>query len=270
MTATSRLVLSAGTFVVLALLIAHPARAQIDYRNLDDDRPVRVEDAYPVERYAFELLAPWRWSRHPGGSGVHSFIPEIAYGVFANSQLGVKLPLATTRVGESREWGIAGLRVFGLYNLNTEGPWLPAVSLRADAVFPLGSLAGDGTRVSLKGILTRSWGTTRMHLNGAYTFGRSDRLAVVEPAEKWWLGGALDHTFFRNSTLMVAEVYALRPVAGAPLEVNTSLGLRYQWTPTTVVDLGVGRRLRSEGPDLELTVGISRAVGIAGLLPQRR
>jgi hypothetical protein len=30
--------------------------AQMDYRNLDDDRPTRVEDAYPAERYAFELI----------------------------------------------------------------------------------------------------------------------------------------------------------------------------------------------------------------------
>jgi hypothetical protein len=35
-----------------------PLAAQIDYRNLDDHRPVRTEDAYPIERYAFELLIP--------------------------------------------------------------------------------------------------------------------------------------------------------------------------------------------------------------------
>ena len=43
---------------LLLLLRVSPAVAQIDYRNLDDDRPVVSEDAYPVERYGFELLAP--------------------------------------------------------------------------------------------------------------------------------------------------------------------------------------------------------------------
>ncbi len=38
---------------VLVAAVPRGAQAQIDYRNLDDDRPTRIEDAYPVERYAF-------------------------------------------------------------------------------------------------------------------------------------------------------------------------------------------------------------------------
>lgn len=259
-----------GLGLLLAFAAPSAANAQIDYRNLDDDRPVRVEDAYPVERYAFEFLLPWRYSRLHGNSGVHSLIPELEFGAFSNLQFGVKLPLATASSLEGRKWGLAGLRLFGLYNFNTEGPWLPAISLRTDAVFPVGSLAGEGTHLSVKGIVTRSWGRTRAHLNGSYTFGGNDQLAVVEAAEKWWVGGAVDQTLFRSSTLVVAEVYALRPAAGESLEVNASLGLRYQWTPMTVVDLGVTRRLRTQGPDYELTFGLSRALGISGLLPGRR
>ena len=48
--------------------LAPPVSAQIDYRNLDDDRPAVTEDAYPVERYAFELLAPYRFEADAGGS----------------------------------------------------------------------------------------------------------------------------------------------------------------------------------------------------------
>jgi hypothetical protein len=53
---------------VLTIAVAAPAAAQIDYRNLDDDRPTRVEDAYPAERYAFELLIPYRFERGRGGA----------------------------------------------------------------------------------------------------------------------------------------------------------------------------------------------------------
>src|SRR5215213_2714705 len=50
---------------VLAVLVrGAPAGAQTDYYNTDEGRPVRVEDAYPTERYAFELqLAPVRLER---------------------------------------------------------------------------------------------------------------------------------------------------------------------------------------------------------------
>lgn len=260
------------SLLILAALSGMPtyARAQLDYRNLDDDRPTLIEDAYPVERYAFEILAPWRYARAHGGSGgVHSFTPELEYGLFGNSHLGLKLPIARAGTAQGAEWGIAGLRAFGLYNFNTESRWLPALALRTDAAFPVGSLAGEGTRFTAKAIATRSWGATRIHANAAYTFGSERPLAAAEAAHKWWVGGAVDRTLFRQSTLLILELYALRPAASEPVEVNTSLGLRYQWTPLVVFDLGVARRLSSTGPDYEITLGFSRAFALPGLLPGR-
>jgi len=255
------------------VLLGGPTAAwgQIDYRNLDDDRPTLLEDAYPIERHAFEFLAPWRYGKDRHGGSVHAFIPELEYGLLPNLQLGLKLPIAGA-VDEAtpdagRDWGISGLRLFTLYNFNTESRVLPAFALRADATFPVGSLAGEGTRFTLKGIATRSWGRSRVHLNGAYTFGDDQPLAAAEAAHKWWYGVAADRTLFRQSMLLVAEVYALRSLSAEPVQVNASLGLRRQFTPYTVVDLGVGRRLREDaGPDYEVTIGISRAFAIAGLI----
>lgn len=250
-------------------LVAAPgvATAQIDYRNLEDDRPALIEDAYAIERHAFEFLAPWRYGRERDGANSHAFVPEIEYGILRNAQLGLKLPIAGASTTDGRDWGISGLRLFALYNFNTESRVLPAFALRTDAVFPVGSLSGDGTRLTVKGIATRSWGRSRVHLNGAYTFGRDRPLGAAEAAHKWWYGLAADRTLFRQSTLVVAEVYALRSIAAEPVEVNASLGLRRQLTPYTVVDVGVARRLRdAAGPDYEITLGISRAFAVAGLM----
>ena len=259
------------SILVFATLLGLPpiARAQLDYRNLDDDRPTLIEDAYPLERYAFEILAPWRYSRARGAGGVHAFTPELEYGLFGNFHLGLKVPIARAATANGHDWGMAGLRIFGLYNFNTEGPWLPALALRADAVFPVGSLAGEGVRFTAKAIATRSWGQTRIHLNGAYTFGSDRPLAAADPAHKWWLGGAVDRTLFRQSALLMVELYAQRPAASEPVELNASLGVRYQWTPMMVFDFGVARRLRSTGPNYEVTLGVSRAFALAGLLPSR-
>jgi hypothetical protein len=255
-------------------LITPPSigQAQIDYRNLDDDRPTLIEDAYPAERYAFELLAPWRFSRDRTGGSLHAFIPELEYGVLRNGHLGVKLPIAGARdVGGGREWGISGLRVFALYNFNTESRFLPALSLRSDVTFPVGRLAGEGTRVSAKAIATRSWGRYRLHVNGAYTFGRDRPLAATEAANKWWYGAAVDRTLYRTSMLIIGEVYALRSVSAEPVQVNASVGLRFQLTPYLVFDAGIARRLRkATGPDLELTAGFSRAFAIPGFMPAGR
>lgn len=245
------------------------ASAQLDYRNLEDDRPALIEDAYPIERYAFELLAPWRYSRDRHGNA-HTFTPEIEYGIIRNGQLGLKLPVAGSRTAAGRDWGISGLKLFALYNFNTESTELPAFALRTDVTFPVGSLAGQGTRFTVKGLATRSFGRSRLHLNGAYTFGRDRPLGAAEAAHKWWSGVAADRTLYRQSTLLIAEVYALRSLGTEPVQLNASLGVRRQLTPYMVLDLGVARRLRAEGPDLELTVGLSRAFAIAGLMDLQR
>lgn len=257
--------LAVGTLVLLGTA---PARAQIDYRNLDDDRPTLIEDAYPIERYAFELLTPYRFEREADGTALHVVVPELEYGIARNAQVGLKVPLVAVRAAGMTDWGLAGLTAFGLYNFNTESRWLPALSLRADLSFPVGALAGDDTRASLKAIATRSWGRNRIHLNLSRGFGSEDRLAAAEAANRWVFGAAADRTLFRQSILAIAEVYTLEPVKDAATEVNASLGARYQLDTYTVLDLGVSRRLRSSvGPDVAVTVGFSRAFAIPGLMP---
>ena len=245
-----------------------PAWAQIDYRNLGDDRPVVTEDAYPVERHAFELLAPYRYEAEAGGARLHTTVPEAAYGLARNAQVGVKLPLAAVDDGTETDWGLAGLRVFGLYNFNTESRSLPALSLRADATFPVGSLAGDGSRFAIKAIATRSWGALRAHLNASRGFGSEDALSVAEPLNRWSGSLAVDRTFFRSSILLIGEVAISQAVQDAPTAVNASFGGRWQWTPTLVLDAGLTRRLRSDiGPDIALTIGLSHAFALRGLMP---
>jgi hypothetical protein len=259
---------AAVTAGLLLYFLVPSASAQIDYRNLDDDRPVVTEDAYPVERYAFELLAPYRFEAEAGGTQVHTTVPEGAYGLARNAQVGLKLPLAAADEGTETDWGLAGLRVFGLYNLNTESLRLPALALRADASFPVGSLAGDGSRLAIKVIATRSWGRMRAHLNAARGFGSEDALSAAEPLNRWNASLALDRTFFRSSILLIGEVAVSQAVQDAPTAVNASLGGRWQWTPTLVLDAGVERRLRSDiGPDIALTIGLSHAFALRGLMP---
>jgi hypothetical protein len=248
--------------------MAPPAAAQIDYRNLDDDRPVVTEDAYPVERFAFEVLGPYRYEAEANGSRLHTTAPEVAYGLARNAQVGVKLPLAMVDEASGTEWGLAGLRVFGLYNFNTESRSLPALSLRADASFPIGSLAGTGSRVAIKAIATRSWGRMRAHLNAARSFGSEDALSVAEPLNRWNASLGVDRTFFRSSILVIGEVAVAQAVQDGPTAVNASFGGRWQWTPTLVLDAGVTRRLRSgTGPDIALTIGLSHAFALRGLMP---
>jgi hypothetical protein len=257
--------------VVVGLGGARLLAAQTEYRNLDEGRPARVEDAFPVERYAFEFLTSYALEREPGGGIVHAFVPELEYGIVLNGEVGITAPVGMLDEGGVTRAGLSGLRAFALYNFNTESAALPALALRVDVRLPAGSFAGGETRVSLKGIATRSWGRQRIHVNGAYTLGPDATPALVEPAARWWWGGALDRTLFRQSVLLLAEVYARGAARAAPVEVMGSLGVRWQWRPTAVLDIGLARGLvRGRGPDYTFTVGISNAFAFAGLLPGER
>lgn len=258
--------------VAALFLLAHaaPAAAQIDYRNLDDERPLVTEDAYPIERYAFELLAPYRFERERGGGRLHLVVPEIGYAPLYNTQIGIEAPLAALDEGPGADtrWGLAGLGAYGFYNLNTEGRLLPAIALRAEVSLPVGSLAGNATRVALKGIATRTWGRTRFHVNALRGFGSEDETGQADLAPRWRYTLAADRTLLRQSLLVAAEVLAERSVRGAPVAVNAGLGLRYQWRPTLVIDVGVVRRLRdATGPDYGFTVGLSHAFAWRALMP---
>jgi len=255
--------------LLLGLGAAGPLRAQIDYRNLDDERPLFSEDAYPIERYAFELLLPYRYEAEAGGGRVHASVLELGYGIADNTQLGIHVPFAVVDDVAGTEAGLAGIQPFVLYNFNTEGPWLPALALRGDVSLPIGSLGGEGTRFTMRAIATRSWGRTRLHLNALRSFGPEDALSAAEPARRWSYSAAVDRTVLRHSLLLAAELVSSRAVRGAPVEVNAGAGVRWQWTPTLVLDFGISRRLRETGPDLGLTAGLSHAFALRGLMPAR-
>jgi hypothetical protein len=247
--------------------------AQIDYRNLDEGRPVQTEDAYPVERHAFELVIPYEYENEQGQVRTHLVAPELAYGIADNAMLGVALPFAALDggAGAETEWGLGGPRLFALYNFNTESPTLPAVAVRADASFPIGDLGGDGTRVAFTAIATRSWGRTRAHLNAAVGLG-ADEGATGDPGvhaiPAWRASAGVDRTFLRRSLLVIGELSFREAGVESATEISLAAGARLQLTPTLVIDAGVERRLTSRaGADIGLTLGLSHAFAIAGLMP---
>jgi hypothetical protein len=92
-----------ATLAVTLVLAALPtaARGQVDYRNLDDGRPVRTEDAFVVDHYEFEILAPFTYDADVDGTRRYIVQPELEYGLWPNTQLSVKVPSASSTVREA-------------------------------------------------------------------------------------------------------------------------------------------------------------------------
>jgi len=243
---------------LLGVILAVPASAQVQFRDLDPLHPVPVEDAFPVVRYAFEFLTPWDYAQPAGEAGRNQLDLDLTYGAVMNGHVGVRLPLS---FGPGGETGVAGAGLFILYNPVREGPEAPALSVRGDLFAPTGA----PVRAGLTAIATRSLGAARLHANVGVAGGGGADAALP----RWQGGIALDYTFFRPSLLVVGALTASAPGTGEPTATVASAGVRWQWTPTMVLEAGAGRRLSASGPDLRLTLGLSSTFGLRRLVPVR-
>jgi hypothetical protein len=251
-------------------VLATSAGAQTDYYNTSSGRPLRVEDAVPLEYRGVELaLAPLRFERSESRATRWSMSPQLALGVLPRTELHVELPIEYVDTRGTSARGLAGIEVSMLHALNAETS-IPALAIGIDMTLPAGPLGDDASYASLKAVATRTLPWARFHLNGAVTLGPSvgaserdiDGIAAVD-ASRWWAGLAVDKTFPLRSLLISAEAYAEQSVAnGADVEWNAGVGTRYQVTPRWALDSGVGRRLTGDDPEWYVTVGWAYALGI--------
>ena len=75
----------------LSLGITGALHAQEDFRAADADRPIRVEDAYPVKFYEWEWELGSRGTIAEGGGYGISELLELKSGIAPNWQLGLEV-----------------------------------------------------------------------------------------------------------------------------------------------------------------------------------
>lgn len=259
---------------LLALLApAAGVSGQTDFFNTDRGRPVQIEDAYPVERFAFELqLAPVRLERLSGGIYNWSIEPELAYGLLPRTQIEVGFPFTIEDARGQGSSSLAGVEFSLLHNLNAETLAVPALALGLDLLLPVGDDASGLAFGTVRGLLTRSTTFARFHLNAQYTVGEAStagREALAGADVSRWLAGlAIDRTMPLRSMLLIADVYTRQLLDDTQdLEWNAGAGLRYQLNPRFALDAGVGRRLTGEDRGWFVTFGTAYAFAVRSLIP---
>ena len=245
--------------LALAWLMAAPVWA-VDHNNLDEGRPLRLEDAYPIAYGEFSAEAGTRFSLNRKSPDRVAFPVELLYGAYRNLQLGLGSTLATEprTIDESEKSG--DLRTFALYNFNQETLRLPAFAAKVSLDFPTG-VRSRGVDTEVKGIVTRSFGQLRTHLNVGYEFvgeagdgERNGRYEVVLGAQY-----PFGYPRFFNTTVL-ADVFMQPSVhRGGSNPSGIELGLRQQVAPLTVLDIGVGTEFTgpSERTPFFALVGVS-------------
>jgi hypothetical protein len=226
----------------MALLAGLPVSAYaIDHDNLDEGRPLRIEDAYPIANgeWAVEMGAGFSAQRQ---SRTRGFFPiEVLYGLAPNLQMSLGTTLFTDPRQIEGQTKSGDLQLSGLYNFNQETLSLPALGVRVTVNAPTGT-ASSGVDVRVKGLVTKSFDRLSVHFNPAYEafsgtkpFERDGRYECALGAS--YPVGAPKHTL----TTILGDVFTEQaPRRGDSQIVGMEMGVRHQWTPWTVLDAGVG------------------------------
>lgn len=83
---------------------------------------------------------------------------------------------------------------------------------------------------------------------------------------RWMAGIGVDRPFALTSTLVGADVFAERFIGlYNRIDWTAEAGLRQQWTPQLVLDLGVVRRYLGVAPYTAVTVGATYAMPVRPL-----
>lgn len=263
------LVVRAARAAVVATLMAPAAAAgQHDYYNTDTGRPLQTRDAIAVEYRGFELLpASVRMERTSGGVYSWNAEPELAYGLFPRTQVGIGVPLMMleTAGGGGARFGVGGVHLSALYQLNVESPTLPAFAVAAAALLPAGEFAPNDAYATLTGIATRTFPWGRLHLNGAHTLGPDPEAGSGWHADisRWSAGISADRAFALRAFLTGVELVADQPLHdAASVRWTIGTGVRYQLDVYWVLDAGLAHRFSGDPGSWQFTLGAARTFGI--------
>jgi hypothetical protein len=229
--------------VCLALLMAIPANVAyaIDHDNLDEGRPLRLEDAYPIAagEWALETGVGISAQRKSRARGL--FPLEVLYGLAPNLQVSLGTTFATDPKSLEEQTKSGDLRVSALYNFNQETLSLPAFGVRVTVNAPTGT-ASSGVDVRIKGLVTRSFDRLSVHLNPVFEVLSGTTAVERDSRYELTLGasyplGAPKHTL----TTIIGDVFTGQaPRRVEPQIAGAEIGVRQQWTPWTVLDAGIG------------------------------
>jgi hypothetical protein len=213
----------------------------LDHDNLDKNRPVQIEDAYPIAKGEIALEGGARFVDQRQGKTRFVFQLQVLYGAFYNTQLEIGGDLLTEPTTVEGAEKSEDLRLGALYNFNTETLSLPALAVKLDLEFPTG-VRSKGVDGALNGILTRSFGRWRTHLNAAYTVVGSAQGRERNGFYRFVAGVSYPLGYparFRQT--VIADVFTRQSdLSGGRNPTGVEAGLRYQLSSRIVLDGGIG------------------------------
>ncbi len=165
--------------------------------------------------------------------------------------------------------GLAGVHLSIFHQLNVETR-IPGLAIRGAVLLPAGPFGPSRAIPSVMGIVTRTLpalGAVRVHGNASVAFGEApdpaaaSQVAAEEP--RWMAGLSMDRSFPLQSTLIAIETVAEQGMlASDEVRWRSGVGVRHQFSPRVVIDMGVARQLNGRDPHWSFTFGSAVELGL--------
>lgn len=247
-----------ATLGFAALLVIPSISPAADHRNLEEDNPITVEDAFVIAFRSIEQQPVFRYERGGERGEVFTLEPELKWGLMKNAQVEVAAPFF---IGPGERKGSGSIKVEGLYNFNLETALVPATALRLGLELPSGKDA-SGVDSTVKGIVTKGFARGRVHLNAGFSnigdpglLERAWIYQVVVGADHPADFGLLPIAVGLDNLVMVDVVVQRAALVGGDPLVLGEAGLRHQVNPWTLLTFGLGLGIAGQAPDVQATVG---------------
>ncbi|MGQ0794425.1 MAG: transporter [Deltaproteobacteria bacterium] len=247
--------------LLAALVLSGGVARAVDHSNLDEGRPLRLDDAYSISHRELEIEAGVGFSLNRASDGGF-FIPiEFLWGAYPNLQVEAGAEYSIESGGAGAEFG--DITLGALYNFNQETLAIPAFGLRIEGNIPTGD-DSSGAGFKVKGIMTKSVGRLGVHTNIAYEYLNGNRDAERDSRFELLLGGSypIGAPGFTRLTILgdvFGDISAQRADASV---AGGEVGIRYQLSQRAVFDLGGGSEVigARERARFYITAGISVAL----------
>lgn len=230
---------------MLFLLLGVSSARASDHNNLEKDRPLRFEDAYPIAYRAMELQNGLRLDFRRGKSPIYNFRSEFQVGFAKNKDL----TIGFDPYFSSNNRGLVGntAEVSYFEGVTREIRSNPAFGYRITGELPLSG--GSSFELQARGILTKSLrGRDKIHLN--LDLSRASRGPVRLGAIVGFSAPVGFPKRFDETFLVEVGMEQRQGVSGGSAWVGA--GLRRQLSATGVLDIGV-----QAGDSRHLTLGYS-------------
>lgn len=218
-----------------------PKPSPVDKADTSDFQPVRVEDAKPLEHGVEASLSLLNVDER--GKSELRFVPTVLTSTPWPLELGVSGPFAIKSGDVKWATSASAHAISGI--TKAEGK-RPALSLRADVLFPAGD---SGAGAAVTALATEKLGEYRVHGNAQYQ--------AVHSGTSSWFGGLAADRSIGEKVLLAADAWYQRYLGEHEGTVAGSVGGIYRFTDAFSVYGSAGVQSAGGEFDPRLLIGVS-------------